>query len=84
MPNGKPGDHPITDTLIHNLAVYSPTADGLIREIVGLGGRREIDHLLLQRYDKIMNPDVAELERVLTGIRDRLRGDAKERGWEPR
>src|SRR5712691_10446020 len=38
MPNGKPGDQPLTDITVHGLAVYSPKADALIREIVQLGG----------------------------------------------
>ena len=31
--NGKPGDHPINDICDHQLSVFSPKADALIREI---------------------------------------------------
>ncbi len=30
MPNGKPGDHPLTDIIIHGLPVYSRKADALV------------------------------------------------------
>ena len=36
MPNGKPGDHPLTDILIHDRKIYSPVARDLIREIAAL------------------------------------------------
>jgi hypothetical protein len=32
MPN-EPGDHPLTDLMIHGISVYSPEADALIRDI---------------------------------------------------
>ena len=38
MPNGKYGDHPITDILIYGRRVYSKRTDDLIRKIVALGG----------------------------------------------
>jgi predicted cupin superfamily sugar epimerase len=80
MPNGRPGDHPITDILIHGLRVYSRAADALIREIVQLGGRDEISDMLLFQYNQYARPNTRELKRVLTGIRDRLRREAKEHG----
>jgi len=80
--NGRPGDHPLTDILLHGRRVYSPAADALVREIADLGGGAEIGDMLLMRYNAASRPDVAELERVLTAIRDRLRREARERGWE--
>ena len=77
MPNGKPGDHPLTDIVVHRLRVYSETAYGLVREIVALGGRDEIETLLFLEYNVHEHPDVAELERTLTAIRDRLRRPAR-------
>jgi hypothetical protein len=72
MPNGKPGDHPLPDITIHNQRVYSERADGLIREIVRLGGRREIENMLFLDYNTWDNPDVPKLEGVLTAIYERL------------
>ena len=82
MPNGKPGDHPITDILVHHRRVYSETADALVREIAGLGGEDEIANMLLTDYNEYSKPDVPKLERVLTEIRDRRLRDARARGWE--
>ena len=82
MPNGKPGDHPITDILVHHSRVYSATADALVREIAALGGEAEIADMLFIEYNQFSKPDVPKLERVLTEIRDRRRRDARERGWE--
>ncbi len=36
--NGKPGDHPLTDVLIHNLVVFGDPWDDELREIVHLLG----------------------------------------------
>jgi hypothetical protein len=33
MPNGKPGDHPITDLMIHHLAVYGEPLDTELRQL---------------------------------------------------
>ena len=73
MPNGKPGDHPLTDIVVHRRRVYSQTADALVIEIVELGGQREIADMLLSEYNNFGRPDIEKLERVLAGIRDRLR-----------
>lgn len=33
MPNGKPGDHPYTDIVIHGANVYGDDIDDLVREM---------------------------------------------------
>ena len=43
MPNGKPGDHPLTDILLHSHETYGSEADELIRRIAELSSRRELD-----------------------------------------
>jgi hypothetical protein len=79
MPNGKPGDHPINDICDHGLAVFSPRADALIREI----------HTYLPRYrmwnlfDWLNPPPIADFEKMLEAKRDELLKDAADRGWEP-
>jgi hypothetical protein len=80
MPNGKIGDHPLTDILIHHRYVYSERADALIRDIVALGGRDEFADMLLRDYNTFDKPDVPKLERVLTEIHDQL---TYQRGGEP-
>jgi hypothetical protein len=44
MPNGKPGDHPLTDIFLHRVEVYGAEADELIRKIAKLSSRREVDY----------------------------------------
>jgi len=77
MPNGRPGDHPLTDILVHGFTVFGPELDDLIREIDELGGSpdlsREVD---LTEYDSRYggeSSDRTELRARLTGLRDRLR-----------
>ena len=85
MPNGKPGDHPFTDIVIHGLDVYSSLADKLVREIAKLASdteRRKISDLLYLEYNEYANPNVEELERVLTDLRDKILHDARERGFD--
>jgi hypothetical protein len=85
MPNGKIGDHPYTDIMIHGRAVYSATADALVREIAALADdrtRRELADRLYIEFNEYSNPDVNKLERELTEMRDRLKSEAQERGFE--
>ena len=80
MPNGRFGDHPLTD-ILHGHDVYSARIDGLAREIWSLADprtREELAGMLGGKYDRFAHPDLAEVERVLTEMRDRLlreRGD---------
>jgi hypothetical protein len=85
MPNGKIGDHPYTDIIVHGRRTYSSRADELIREIASLADektRRELADLLLFEYNELSKPNVAKLERYLTDLRDRLLQDARSRGFE--
>lgn len=85
MPNGKPGDHPFTDIVVHGLDVYSPQVAKLVREISKLASdtaRREISDLLYTKYNEYSDPDVEELEQVLINMRDKLLREARERGFE--
>jgi hypothetical protein len=86
MPNGKQGDHPLTDILYHGLAVYSAKADGLVREIARLCDqkfRRNLGNSLYRDYNPYGNPDVAKLEQELVELRQRLKAQARIRGFEP-
>jgi hypothetical protein len=85
MPNGKPGDHPFTDIVIHGRDAYSPRATNLVREIAKLCddmARRELADLLLFEYNEFANPDVKKLEAVITEMRDKAVQEARERGFE--
>jgi hypothetical protein len=85
MPNGKVGDHPYTDIVIHGREVYSANADALVREIANLADertRRELQNRLFVEFNEFRNPDVAKLERILIKLRDRLKREARNRGFE--
>ena len=85
MPNGKPGDHPLTDILQHKLEVYSTHADRLVREIVSLADektRRELGDRLYQGYNPYGSPDIQKLERELAELRSRLTAEGRDRGFE--
>jgi hypothetical protein len=51
MPNGKPGDHPVTDMLIHGRHPFPPDMEALLREILNLnhlfpdGKRKYVDQV---------------------------------------
>ena len=42
MPNGKPGDHPLTDIFKHRIEAYGAEADDLIRRIGDLSSSDEL------------------------------------------
>lgn len=78
MTNGKRGDHPLTDILLYKLPTFSSTIDALITEIVALGGRKELE----EKFNLFKPPPFEVFEAELKTIRDRLKKEAKERGWE--
>lgn len=78
MVNGRLGDHPITDILIHNVTVFSPAIDNLIKEMARLAG----EDRLYEMFDWFSPPDLPELEGELRETLDKLKNEAKERGWE--
>ncbi len=86
MPNGKFGDHPLTDILIHDRVVYSERATDLIRKIVALADsktKRELSERLIFEYNDHSNPDVAQLEVELEALLLKVQKDAEKRGFEP-
>jgi len=76
--NGKHGDHPLTDILIHKIPVFSPAADILIKEIVELGGKKELE----MKFNLFSPPPISVFEKELKIMRDQLKQEAKKRGWE--
>ena len=85
MPNGTIGDHPFTDIVHHGRAVYSSTADALVREIAALADeriRRELAERLMTEFNVHGRPDLPALERLLRDLRDALERDARSRSFE--
>ncbi len=78
MPNGKHGDHPLTDLLVHGLDVYSPEADALIRDIARFVALERLRAL----HDWIHPGDPGDFVAALRRTRDGLVDDARRRGWD--
>ena len=85
MSDGKIGDHPLTDILVHGRDVYTSRLSALVREVAALADevtRRELGDRLLIHYNEYSNPDVVKLEQELVELRDRLLREARDRGFE--
>lgn len=73
MPNGRPGDHPITDIVVHGRTIYGPEIDDRIRRLAGSGRRPVLDLLETLIYawlhddHMVINPTgfAAVLDRLL-------------------
>ena len=78
MPNGRVGDHPVTDILDHHVYVFSPVIDDLVRRLERLASRDR----LWEMFNWFDPPALPEFERQLRMRIDLLERDARERGWE--
>jgi hypothetical protein len=80
MPNGKPGDHPITDLMIHHLSVYGEPLDTELRQLGELMSyHRLCDWFEQEQYWTTPNE---ELEPIVAAKLETLKRDAQDRGWE--
>jgi hypothetical protein len=92
MPNGKPGDHWLTDLITWNHPVFGEPVDSLLKEIVRLGGERLLEGSPWQEQlwdtwprwgrSEAKDAKVAALVEPLTELRDHLKAEARERGWK--
>jgi hypothetical protein len=80
MPNGKSGDHPLTDILVHKLNVYGKEGADLIRKIAELCSRRELNEWWEQEIGR--SGDVDTVVRKGREYLDELLKRAKRSGWE--
>ena len=76
--NGRPGDSPLTDIIIHRITVFSVEIDELINDIVALGGETELE----TKFNLFAPPPLVEFEKELKVLLSSLERQAKERGWE--
>jgi hypothetical protein len=70
MPNGKPGDDPVSDILVHGLSVFSPEIDELVRRLARVVPRQRLWELVSLSPASL--PELrarlqAELERATRG-----------------
>ena len=92
MPNGKPGDHWLTDLVHWNRPAFGEPIDSLLQEIVRLGGEGLLESSPWQERlwdawptwgcSEAKDAAIAAMVEPLTEIRDRLKAAARERGWE--
>lgn len=80
MPNGKPGDHPLTDILLHRRNAYGAEVDDLIRKIAELCSSRELDEWWSREIG--WSPDMNLIVAKARSRLDQLLKRAKEDGWE--
>lgn len=67
MANGRPGDHPLTDILVHNMEIGSPETRNLLREIYEMNGRRlnTFQHIKWADDDEVVQNQLKELKKKL-------------------
>ena len=80
MPNGKPGDHPITDLMIHHFSVYGEPLDTELRQL----GELMSYHRLCDWFEKgqYWTAPKEKLEPIVVAKLETLKRDAQDRGWE--
>ena len=84
MPNGRPGDHPLTDILHHKIETFSPTADDLIRQIAQLVPSYRLDEMIewrspppstnLKNNFVKCSTNCAKMPKIVAGKLNRKRG----------
>jgi hypothetical protein len=80
MPNGKPGDHPITDLMIHHLSVFGEPLDTELRQLGALMSYHRLCDWFEQHEHWTATKE--QLQPIVSAKLQELRRDARERGWE--
>jgi hypothetical protein len=76
--NGKPGDHPITDLMVHHIVVYGEPLDTQLRQLGELMSYQR----LCDWFQKYWSTPAEQLRPLVAAKLEELRRDAQERGWE--
>ncbi len=86
MPSGKPGDHPLTDMLVHGNHPFPPDMEAKLREVLSLdpkfpdGKRRYLDQVEWERrffdweHGENLDEGRAALNAGLIELRNKLSG----------
>ena len=83
MANGKPGDHPLTDMLVHGKHPFPMDIEEMLREVLALdpifadGNRRYVDQVEWDRrfFDWERGQNLDEGRKVLKSVLAELRGE---------
>jgi hypothetical protein len=76
--NGKPGDHPITDIMVHHIAVFGEPLDTQLRQL----GELISYNRLCEWYQPYWTTPSDQLQPLVAAKLEELRREARERGWE--
>jgi hypothetical protein len=76
--NGKQGDHPLTDILVHNLTVFGGDIDGIVKKLSRLMPGPELEALI----NWLQPPPRPRLKQILEVALNQKQKEARERGWE--
>ena len=80
MPNGKPGDHPITDLMIYHLSVYGEPLDTELRQLGDLMSYHQLCDWFEQQQHWMLPKE--QLEPIVSAKLKELKRDAQDRGSE--
>jgi hypothetical protein len=76
--NGKLGDHPITDIVLHRIARYGEPLDSHIRQLSDLMSY----HRLCDWFEQHWSRSPQQLEPLVAAKLEEMRRAAQEGGWE--
>ena len=68
MPNDKPGDHALSDILVHGREVYGPEADDLIRGISEFSSKYELYEWWNAEIKGCTDPDEVGVDGVAAAV----------------
>lgn len=82
MPNGRPGDHPLTDMLVHGAHPFPADMETMLRDILALdpgfpdGKRRYVDQIAWDQrfWDWDAGKNLDEGRSAMKAVLDELRG----------
>jgi hypothetical protein len=73
MPNGRPGDNPITDIIVHDLPTFDREIDQLVKEIAEVAQVRAFRRVERLMFDAQQAPELRpKLKRKLERLRNKL------------
>jgi hypothetical protein len=76
--NGKPSDHPITDLMVHHIAVYGEPLDTQLRQLGELMSYQRLCDWFQQHW----SATAEQLQPVVAAKLEELLRDAQQRAWE--
>jgi hypothetical protein len=76
--NGKPGDHPITDIMVHRIRLFGEPLDTQLRQM----GKLMFYDRLCDWFEQHWSKSAEEIQPIVAAKLQELQEDARKRGWE--